>query len=194
MEKSRQTRIGATQQLNPYDSPNEVFEEKASRLNLQLGGWLALILFTIAYSLGGIQAIHIILAGAVAGTALSPLILVLLRLHKANKYTGHVMLASGVALTLHIVFTAAMVELVRSKPFVMDLNPYDSVVINALNYCVPGAVLGFVVASVSPFQRTRMFWLGAISLATGITASLAYGYYFLGTVLSFRLADHVWWI
>ena len=141
-----------------------------------------------------------LLAAYVAGLGVVtflPLVIVLMRLSsKFQKGIGVALLVAGVLFVIHFLFLVISIESLLRQPFLLDLHPYYGLMEGTLNWTVPSAVAGLLIAPAlrKGLWRTPAFWIGGALIVAAAVAFVCYGHYFFGTLLGDPLANNVWWL
>ena len=136
------------------------------------------------------------MAGLLAMGSLPLVIVVLWWSGKGKGHIAGVVVAVGTLLAIHFVATVLSVESLLREPWILDLAPYDGVMWLTLNWSVPLALAGLLIAFAfrKGISRIPAFWIGWALIVCGAVAFIWYGYYFFGELLGESLADNVWWL
>jgi hypothetical protein len=149
-------------------------------------GWGYLALPLLAAYLGGLGVVTFL-----------PLMIVLMRLsRKSQKAIGVALVVAGVLFVMHLLFLVISIESLLRQPFLLDLHPYYGLMEGTLNWTVPSAVAGLLIAPAlrKGLWRTPAFWIGGMLIVSAAVAFVWYGHYFFGTVVGDPLANNVWWL
>jgi hypothetical protein len=126
-----------------------------------------------------------------------PLVIVVMRLsRKFQKAIGVALVVAGVLFVVHFLFVVLSIESLLRQPFLLDLNPFDGLMLDTLNWTVPSAVVGWLLAPALQRRlwRTPAFWIGGALIVSAAVAFVWYGHYFDAELLGVPLAEDVWWL
>ncbi len=175
------------------------------RVQFRLGSLLALVgAFAVLLAMGhwwgwrflwGLCSI-VILGGTGGVIFLPALVFVLARSARGRGWIGTVFLAAGSLLIIHVIALWASVEFTLRQPWVLDVNPYDHLVSENLNWTLPAAVMGMCVALSlrRKIPPSNLYWVGVSLTACGCLALAWFGHYFFSTLMGSTLAKNVWWL
>jgi hypothetical protein len=133
--------------------------------------------------------------GTIAGvTGLPLLIVVFSRRDSSGRLMGRFLIAAGVLLAIHLVATAAQIEMLI-RDFALDLVPYDRLALDTLNWSVPAglAAIPTGLALKKAAWRSPTYVVGGILLTGAAVGWFLYGCYLSGTI-GLSVTKYVWWL